>query len=258
MTQVANYHTHTRWCKHAVGEIEEYIDTAIANGLTELAITEHVPHEDNHDPRRLQWEEFSAYDAALNAAIERYKNKITIYKGWECEFYPSSLAAYDYFAKEHGYELFVLGQHRSGANREIDHFAPKGKREIQIYADEVSEALETERFHFLAHPDLCLVGYPNWDDYAQGVMKQIFEVCERLDIPVEINANGLRDRREYPDNRAFDLSKGYNLRYLINSDAHDPNHMIGEPIAKAEAFAAELGISVIPYFNDFKKGDRHG
>lgn len=253
MTQVANYHTHTRWCKHAVGEIDDYIETAIAAGLKELAITEHVPHEDNHDPRRLQWEEFPAYDAALNDAITKYEGKIKIYKGWECEFYKTSLEAYDQFAKDYGYELFVLGQHRSGANREIDHFASKGKREIQIYADEVCEALETRRFHFLAHPDLYMVGYSEWDDYARGVANQIFEVCQALDIPVEINANGLRDGREYPDRRVFELSKRYDLRYLINTDAHDPAHMVGRPVELAEAFAKDLGIKVMPYFDDFKQ-----
>ena len=42
----ANYHTHTRWCKHGTGEIEDYIEEAIRKGLTEIAITEHVPHKD--------------------------------------------------------------------------------------------------------------------------------------------------------------------------------------------------------------------
>ena len=49
----ANYHTHTRWCKHATGEIEDYIEAAIGAGLKELAITGHVPHKDNLDPRRI-------------------------------------------------------------------------------------------------------------------------------------------------------------------------------------------------------------
>ena len=72
----ANYHTHTRWCKHGTGEIEDYIEEAIRKGLTEIAITEHVPHKDNLDQRRIQWEEFPAYDQALNEAVKRYEGKI--------------------------------------------------------------------------------------------------------------------------------------------------------------------------------------
>ena len=57
----ANYHTHNRWCKHASGEIEDYVKVAIERGLEVLAITDHVPHKDNLDARRIQWEEFEAY-----------------------------------------------------------------------------------------------------------------------------------------------------------------------------------------------------
>ena len=80
----ANYHTHTRWCKHATGEIEDYIEAAIGAGLKELAITEHVPHKDNLDPRRIQWEEFDAYNQALEAAIHKYHADIRVIKGFEC------------------------------------------------------------------------------------------------------------------------------------------------------------------------------
>lgn len=252
MKQLANYHTHTRWCKHAVGEIDDYIEMAIKHGLTEIAITEHVPHEDNRDKRRLQWEEFPAYNKALDDAIVKYANQIKVYKGFECEFYKESLDAYEMFRKEYGYELFVLGQHRSGKNREIDHFSPIDKKGVSSYVDTVVEALETRRFHFLAHPDLVVVGYPNWDDYVKGGLSEIFKTCERLNIPVEINANGLRDNRAYPSKEAFLLSKQYDLRYLINSDAHDPEHLVGLPIANAYEWASVLGITVMPYLNDFK------
>ena len=29
---IANYHTHTRWCRHATGEIEDYIQEAVLDG----------------------------------------------------------------------------------------------------------------------------------------------------------------------------------------------------------------------------------
>ena len=122
----ANYHTHTRWCKHGTGEIEDYIEEAIRNGLQEIAITEHVPHKDNLDLRRIQWEEFLNYDHALNQAIECYAGRIHVIKGFECEYYQEELEAYRMFREKYGYQLLILGQHRSGENREIDNFAEKG------------------------------------------------------------------------------------------------------------------------------------
>jgi len=39
----ADYHTHTPLCKHAEGEPEEYVDFAIARGVTEYGISDHAP-----------------------------------------------------------------------------------------------------------------------------------------------------------------------------------------------------------------------
>ena len=80
---IANYHTHTRWCRHAEGEIEDYTREAIAKGLKAVAITDHVPHTANFDPRRMQWEEFPAFNAELDAMIAKYQDQIHIIKGFE-------------------------------------------------------------------------------------------------------------------------------------------------------------------------------
>ena len=50
----ANYHTHTRWCRHGSGEIEDFVREAIKKGLDTLAVTEHVPYRSNFDGRRMQ------------------------------------------------------------------------------------------------------------------------------------------------------------------------------------------------------------
>lgn len=244
----ANYHTHSRWCKHGTGEIEDYLEVAVAHGIEEIAITEHVPHKDNHDKWRLQWEEFPAFDAALNRAIAAYQGKIRIIKGFECEYYPEAVETYRMLQEKYGYELLLLGQHCNAADRRIDYFLSKTEREMRLYADEVCAGLQTGLFRFLAHPDLALLGYPHvWDKHCENMMRQIFACCERLDIPVEINANGARDDRGYPNRDAFFLSKEYRLRYLINADAHQPEHLIGIGVEKAERLARELGIQPMEF-----------
>ena len=78
-------------------------------------------------------------------------------------------------------------------------------------------------------------------------MRQIYAVCERKDIPVEINANGFGDNRAYPSKDALILSKEYKLRYIINSDAHRPEHLCGEVVNELEEFVKGLGISVLEF-----------
>ena len=119
---IANYHTHTRWCNHAKGEAEDYIKEAIRLGLKEIAMTDHVPHIDNTDPARMKWEEFDAYNQLLDEAIAKYKDQITIYKGFECEYYPEALDFYKKLINEYGYTVMVLGQHRCGPDRYYNAF----------------------------------------------------------------------------------------------------------------------------------------
>ena len=114
---IANYHTHTKWCNHAKGEAEDYIREAIRLGLKEIAITDHVPHIDNSDTARMRWEEFEAYNQLLDKTIEQYKDQITIYKGFECEYEPDALGFYKTLINKYDYTVMVLGQHSCGENR---------------------------------------------------------------------------------------------------------------------------------------------
>lgn len=243
----ANYHTHSRWCRHGVGEIEDYIEEAIRCGLREIAITEHVPHNHTEDSW-IPWDQFPAYDAALNHAIKEYEGRIRVIKGFECEYYPLEMDDYRRFQEDFGYELLFIGQHRCGKNKEIDCFGPKGPYELHVYADDVCKGLETGFFRFLAHPDCALENYSNpWDKDCEAAMGQIFQACEELKIPVEINGNGMRYQRSYPCEQTYLLSKKYDLKYMINSDAHAPELLCDEGVRKSEKFAEKLGLEIMPF-----------
>lgn len=243
---IANYHTHTRWCRHGEGEIEDFIEEALRHGLEEIAITEHVPHADNIDKKRMQFEEFPAYNKALDDAVSSYRGRIRVIKGMECEYYPEEMDWYRELRERYGYQIMILGQHKCGENREYDSFRRKGPRELRLYGEAVCRGLETGFFTFLAHPDVALNQYtPIWDETSEKVMRDIFQICQDRKVPVEINANGFRQGLAYPNPHALELSKEYRLTYLINADAHEPQYLV-EPVLQLERYAASLGISVTP------------
>lgn len=246
---IANYHTHTRWCRHAGGEIEDYIREGIRKGLKALAITDHVPHKDDSDPRRLQWGEFEPFNNELNEMILRYQDRIHLIKGFECEYYPFSLDNYRMFREQYGYRLLILGQHTS-KDRTIDYFAEKKEPELLLYTEEVLAGLQTGIFDFLAHPDVPMYRYQGSRNFALEQMARIFAECEKRKIPVEINANGYRGNRGYPDREIWEMSRDYKLVYLINSDAHQVEHLCDEAgVGGTERFAEELGIRVTEWID---------
>ncbi|MBP3398712.1 MAG: histidinol-phosphatase HisJ family protein [Erysipelotrichaceae bacterium] len=244
---IANYHTHTKWCRHAKGEAEDYIKEAIGLGLKEIAITDHVPHIDNSDPGRMMWEEFEAFNQKLDEAIEKYQDQITIYKGFECEYYPEALDFYKKCINDYGYEIMILGQHRCGKDRYYNAFSNMDETALKIYADTVCEGLKSGLFSFLAHPDVFLFSYPQWDKHAENALRQIYQTCEELKIPVEINGFGYYAGRPYPSTDALKISKEYQLTYMINTDAHRPELLYTEKTKELEQLIKDMGIEVLDY-----------
>lgn len=239
-----NYHTHSRWCKHGCGEIEEYIHRAIDTGLEELAITEHVPHE--HSFSFITMDEFYEFDRKLNNAIDRYGDQIKILKGFECEYFNEELDLYKKLSTDYGYEFLILGQHLSGENHMYDQFKPKGIEALYSYTQEVIAGIESGMFKILAHPDL-LIGYyePGFDKHVEKCLNDIYQCASENNIVCEINCGGIRTNRGYPSKEGFLLSKKYNLSYIIGADAHDPRSIMGQSMQKAVDFANDCGLQIM-------------
>ena len=93
---IANYHTHTFRCHHASGTEREYIEKAIAEGLTVMGFSDHVPmpFPDGHQSGfRVRIEELEDYIRTLEALREEYKDRIQILIGFEAEYYPAYFEA---------------------------------------------------------------------------------------------------------------------------------------------------------------------
>ncbi|MCR5743487.1 MAG: PHP domain-containing protein [Lachnospiraceae bacterium] len=239
---IANYHTHSRWCRHAVGEFTDYFQRAVELGFKEIAMTDHVSHK--HSWCWLPWEDIEPFDRDLNRAIELYGDKIKIYKGFECEYLPEEMENYKYLKEELGYEFLIMGQHCDKTGQ-INSFNLTKPDELKAYGDSVCEGLLTGYFKLLAHPDVIFSKYPvMWDKTCEEVFGDVFELCEKLQIPVEINVNGFRDNRGYPNPELFKFSRKYDLIYMINTDAHDPAKLYDDKVAECEQWCRDLGLPI--------------
>lgn len=228
---LANYHTHTTRCNHAVGTEREYVEQAIAAGFTTIGFSDHVPQpypEDFYSHIRMRMDEIPSYTGTLMALREEYKDRINILIGYEVEystrFFPKMLEE----LKKYPLDYLIQGQHF--AVNEIDGFyvgAPFfGEEKLKSYVDTAIEGMETGVFSYLAHPDL-----PRYQGDEESYLRQMRRLVQRaveLDVPLEVNMYGFSDKRNYPSDLFFNMAREYQPKFVLGCDAHQV-HLIRQP-----------------------------
>lgn len=249
---IANYHTHHSLCRHAVGNTEDYVKEAIKKGLEELGMSDHAPFEWTNDQIRMNDQEFLGYLDEFYQAKATYGHQISLKIGLEAEYYPFQEKKYAYWLDKLDY--LILGQHYIYYNNDLNHlysaFALNTKEKILEYGKIVVKALHTGYFKILAHPDVFLEGYREFDETAEVVTRMICEAAAKTNTLLEYNGNGYRKarvqtsvgiRRVYPRTKFFKIAEEYDCKIILSSDAHIPEQLVDESMVTAERDFNQLG-----------------
>lgn len=220
-----NYHTHTYLCGHATGEIEDYIKTAIKNGIEYMGFSEHFPIRFENGAQsgyRLMVEDIEYYFSTLYALREKYKDKINIKIGFEMEYYPALFDEMLENAKKYGGEYLILGQHfpcpEYLPNCKYVVIPEKEKSALKEYVSGVIEGMKKGVFTYVAHPDIFnFVG--NDQDYKEEYLK-LCEASKEYNIPLEINFLGIRDNRAYPNIKFIEILSETKAPVTFGFDSH--------------------------------------
>jgi histidinol-phosphatase (PHP family) len=233
----ANYHTHTVRCGHAEGTDREYAEKAVERGLTLLGFSDHVtmPFPDGHESRfRVQRARLDDYVESVLSLREEFKGRLKILLGFEAEYYPDLFGAMRELLSAYPVDFLILGQHFNDSGESFYNTRPHSDPAmLHAYADRVLEAASTGAFSYIAHPDL-----PNFTGdgmvYRQE-MTRLIEGCIRLDLPLELNLLGIREERNYPDPRFWEIAARLKPRVVVGCDAHRPEH-VADPQNVKDAF----------------------
>lgn len=245
----ANYHTHTWRCKHASGKERQYVERAIAGGLKILGFSDHtpMPYEGGYvsnvkmDPDQLE----DYVDTVLKLKAE-YSRDIEIHLGLEVEYYPRYFDALLQMTDPYPIEYFLLAQHYLG-NETDDFFVGRpteDEKRLERYCRQSEEALETGRFSCFAHPDIL-----NFTGEASAYDRQIRKLClfaKKLDIPLEINFLGIRDKRHYPNPNFWKIAGEVGNAVIFGADAHSPEDVWNpEALAQAQELVNAYGLRLV-------------
>lgn len=245
---IANYHTHTWRCNHAVPGEELYVTNAVKRGLRELGFSDHSPYAFPKYYRsgfRMGMDQLEDYVQTVRGFQERYRGVIQIHLGFELEYYPAYFDQTLSRLREIGGCYLLLGQHFVGSEIH-EHYcgAPTGNPEVlKRYCFQVMEAMNTGLFTYLAHPEL--IHFLGDRKLYLEQLRQVVREAKSCAMPLEINLLGLAEGRHYPARDFWEMAAQEDCPVILGCDAHSPAALLDTHAErKALALAKELGLRV--------------
>ena len=245
-----NLHTHTFRCRHAKGTDEEFVLAAMAAGYDKLGFADHTPFPYTGGyscSDKMRMEELPDYMDSVLSLKEKYKGRIEILLGLECEWIPEFAPFLGEMKQKMDYLL--LGSH---GDTRIEPYSGMLKEPAQLwrYLEFTLEGMESGLFLYLAHPDVMLGRYPAFDETAAEVSRKLCREAYRLGLPLEYNLYGIYKGVKpgclgYPCEDFWRIAAEENCTAVIGVDAHVPGCFQATPMEPAVEFLHSLGITVL-------------
>ncbi len=228
-----DYHLHTARCKHAKGNMEEYVKQAIRLGLTEIAFTDHIPLPDNYDSaHRMAENELADYVADVQRLQKEFP-QLKIKLGVEADFIDGMENFLEDILRQHPFDLVIMSvhfiRHWPEGNWVFKYNFP-GKTLTQIYEDylqAVLRGLQSGLFDIVGHLDLIKAARQSVLAYNRPSIERILREVQKQGMAVEINTSGWRKAvaQPYPAGEAWPLLLEHRIPLTIGSDAHAPDQV---------------------------------
>lgn len=253
-----NLHTHSVFCGHGKGSVNDYVESAVANEVRVLGCSEHAPVPDERWSRtRMPFSRIGEYMHDVEQA--QADRRLTVLKAVECDYLGDYQNYYrDEFLGRRKCDYLIGAIHFVNFSDAKDisiHNGHIGKRELARYTEHYVDMLASGLFLFGAHPDVFGCMYRVWDDEAKACSQAIIQAAKTYNVPLEINGNGFRRNkilsskglvRPYPIRHFWEMACEAKVTAITNSDAHKPEDLTVS-FDTSVAFANSIGIELASF-----------
>ena len=195
-----DYHVHSTFSVDCAIPMEVSCQAALAAGVTEIAITDHLDHVPA-DPGYGYYRP-DEYLRELDRVREAFTGELVVLRGVEVDFNVGTVELVERFMSEYGghYDYVIGSVHYAADGGMIfpDYFAARTEEEVILpYLDQVQQAVETGWFDAIGHLDLPKRYAPkthrDYDPlrYRERLLP-IFDAMIDRGVGFEINTSGLR------------------------------------------------------------------
>ncbi len=245
---LADYHTHTPLCRHAIGAPVEYALAAMAMGLDEVGISDHSPMPQPFDDWRMdlgELEEYFALIAEARGAVAPFPVRM----GLEVDFFPGQESWIETLASRAPWDYLIGSVHYIAEGWDVDNpkwigrFNERPVEEIWgMYFAEYEKCIRSGLFDFVAHPDLVKkFGHRPAGDLRRYYEPVIAALAETGTV-MEVSTAGLRKPvgEIYPSRDMLEMAFAAGVEIVVSSDAHAPDE-VGADFDVAAQLIREVG-----------------
>jgi len=243
---LTNYHSHCSFCDGRA-PFEEFVKEAIRQGFYSYGVSSHAPLP---FPTRwtMEWEQMEAYLDEFKNLRSKYADEIELYVGLEIDYLNEesnpSVARFTELPLDYRIGSVHLLYDAAGEVVDIDcspavfkervdrHFNGDVLRVVRMYFDRLFRMVELGGFDVLGHADKMHYNascyHPGLLDepWYEALMKDYFSLVASRGYLVEINTKAYDSLGTfYPNSRYWELMKEYQIKILVNSDAHYPERI---------------------------------
>lgn len=258
---LADYHTHTPLCHHAVGTPTEYTRAAIAKGLAEIGFSDHNPMPERFDDWRMTLEDFPEYLESVEAARSEFP-AFPIRLGLECDFLQGGEAWIGETAGMAEWDYLIGSVHYISDGCAVDDPKHLSRWQTVAEVEEMWDAywrlyercVRSRMFDIHAHPDLA----KRFGLRPSGDLRRYFEPVIQALVDtggvMEVSTAGLRkDVGEiYPAREMLEMAFSGGVPIVINSDAHAPEE-VGADFDQALKLVRSVGYTTTVRFKNRKR-----
>lgn len=243
---LTNYHSHCSFCDGRA-PFEEFVKEAIRQGFYSYGVSSHAPLP---FPTQwtMEWEQMEAYLDEFKNLRSKYADEIELYVGLEIDYLNEesnpSVARFTELPLDYRIGSVHLLYDAAGEVVDIDcspavfkervdrHFNGDVLRVVRMYFDRLFRMVELGGFDVLGHADKMHYNascyHPGLLDepWYEALMKDYFSLVASRGYLVEINTKAYDSLGTfYPNSRYWELMKEYQIKVLVNSDAHYPERI---------------------------------
>lgn len=253
---IADYHIHTAMCGHASGTLDELVEAAIARGLDEVGIADHMPLLYFEDPDlAMAPEQLPVYVEQVLEIKEKYRDRITVRLGIEADYHPETqedrLKMIEGFPWDYVIgSVHILGDWVFDDPRRLERY--EGLDVDQFYVDylrTVGDMAETGLYTTVGHADLAKKFNYRADIDLEPYYRDVLEKVKAAGMCYEINTAGLRWPADemYPDPAFVRIAAAMDVPVTLGSDAHGPAD-VARDFDRALSLMREVGYSQMAFF----------